>query len=477
MDTNKTPTEAASEKTRPRLTPMDRLTIETMLNSGNTPYAIAKAIKRPPKTVMREIRGRAVDSDKGAVGRVSNRCTHRFECTRHGVCKACYQRKNIACKFCNQCNTHCPDFQEDSCTRLAASPFVCNGCADKHRCTLKKRFYNSAEASENYEKLLHESRKGVNVTEDEILKFDQLLYDLTKNGQSVHAVMTNNRELFTMSEKTVYRYINGGLLQTKNADLPRKCKLKPRKRKSAEHKVDAQCRVGRTWEDYQKFVAEHPGLPLTEIDTVEGTKGGKVLLTMMFMPYGFMLAFLLDAKTAASVNATFALIRDRLIGKYGKDVGIAIMSELFLVTIPDNGCEFTLPSGIETDREGNRVANVFYANPGASYQKPHVERNHEFIRLILPKGSCYFLPTSFDDLSQDDVDTMMSHINSYVRDSLKDRTPYDLMTQRFGVEFAELFHIRRIPANEIVLRPKLLGIEQKVRPEIIAETDAESRKK
>lgn len=89
MDTNKTPPEGRAGSKKPRLTAMERLTIEIELNEGKTPYAIAKKLGRPPKTVMREIRGRAVESDKGAVGRVNNRCAHRYECTRRDVCKAC----------------------------------------------------------------------------------------------------------------------------------------------------------------------------------------------------------------------------------------------------------------------------------------------------------------------------------------------------------------------------------------------------
>ena len=57
----------------------------------------------------------------------------------------------------------------------------------------------------------------------------------------------------------------------------------------------------RRWTRFS-VVAQHPGLPLVEMDTVEGIKGGKVLLTLMFFPYGFMLAFLLPDKTAASVK-------------------------------------------------------------------------------------------------------------------------------------------------------------------------------
>ena len=168
---------------------------------------------------------------------------------------------------------------------------------------------------------------------------------------------------------------------------------------------------------------------------------------------------------------------ERLAIETGLDAGLAMMTELFFIIVTDNGTEFTLPGEIDRDCEGNKVANLFYANPGASYQKPHVERNHEFIRLVLPKGSHYFLPTSFDSLTQDDVDLMMSHINSYVRESTSDKPPYDLMTRKFGVEFADLFNIRRIPANDVVLKPSFLGIEQKVRPEIIKVTNPKNRMK
>ena len=93
-----------------------------------------------------------------------------------------------------------------------------------------------------------------------------------------------------------------------------------------------------------------------------------------------------------------------------------------------NGSEFSNPSAIEFDN-GGRLTSVFYCKAYASYQKPHVERNHEFIRLVLPKGTAYTEPTSFDGLTQDMASLMMSHVNSYVRDGLGDRTPYDLFAE------------------------------------------------
>ncbi|MDA3923121.1 MAG: hypothetical protein PF904_00285 [Kiritimatiellae bacterium] len=92
-----------------------------------------------------------------------------------------------------------------------------------------------------------------------------------------------------------------------------------------------------------------------------------------------------------------------------------------------------------------------------------MERNHELIRNILPKGTPYLEPTSFDALTQADVDLTMSHVNSYIRQSLKDRTPYDLFTATFGTQVAELFGIRAVPADDIILKPSLLGIVQKTR--------------
>ena len=85
-----------------------------------------------------------------------------------------------------------------------------------------------------------------------------------------------------------------------------------------------------------------------------------------------------------------------------------------------------------------------------SNQKSQCERNHEFIRMVLPKG------TTFDNLTQADVDLMMSHINSYARPSLGDCTPFDLFEACFGKGLLKKLGIRKIPANEIILNPDLL---------------------
>ena len=48
-------------------------------------------------------------------------------------------RRKRQCKFCRQCNPHCPAFVEQRCGRLERSPFVYNGCAEERTCVLRKR--------------------------------------------------------------------------------------------------------------------------------------------------------------------------------------------------------------------------------------------------------------------------------------------------------------------------------------------------
>ena len=123
---------------------------------------------------------------------------------------------------------------------------------------------------------------------------------------------------------------------------------------------------------------------------------------------------------------------------------------MFPVILTDRGSEFTDPLSIEFDKEGNRRTYVFYCDPQRSNQKGSIEVTHELIRRIIPKR------TSFRYLTQDKVDLMMSHINSYTRKKLNDRSVYQLFSFFYGQETAEKLNLKAIPANEIILKPELI---------------------
>jgi IS30 family transposase len=188
-------------------------------------------------------------------------------------------------------------------------------------------------------------------------------------------------------------------------------------------------------------IKENP-VSVVEIDSVLGRVGGKVLLTLMFKNCGFMLAFIRDRNTSQSVIEKFGLLYEKL--------GRKTFMNMFPVLLPDNGSEFSNPLKLEFDSAGNRRTRVFYCDPNSSFQKPHVERNHVELRRVLPKG------TSFDNLEQDDIDLVMSHVNSYPREILGDKAPLDLFMFIYGADIPEKFGIAKIPPNEIILKPFLL---------------------
>ena len=71
---------------------------------------------------------------------------------------------------------------------------------------------------------------------------------------------------------------------------------------------------------------------IVEMDTVEGKRGGKVLLTMLFRNSKLMLAFLLNDKTSNSVLKVFNWLESIL----GND----LFEKTFPVILTDNGSEF-----------------------------------------------------------------------------------------------------------------------------------------
>ena len=423
------------------ITDSDRLVIEHCLKDRMSFREIATETGKHRSTISREILTRRTPSSKGAYGRVTNRCIHKAFCKKIQLCidkPDCIKR----CVFCRLCNRTCPDYIEQICKKLSEPPYVCNGCSDEKKCVLRKQYYLHNPAHQNYRKVLEESRSGANITQDELCSLNNLFSPLIRNGQSIHHIMVNNPDMFILNEKTVYRYVSDGLLSAKNGDMPRVCMLKPRKKKPTEHKVDKKCRIGRNYDDFNTFLNSNPEAAVTEMDSVIGQIGGKVLLTLMLRSCGFMFAFIRDSNNSQSVIDIFESL--------WKTAKKQLFTKLFEVLLTDNGSEFSNPDALEHDSSGKRRTHVFYCNPCASYQKPRVERNHELLRQILPKG------TSFDHLTQDDINLAFSHINSYSRPILNDKAPYDLFEYLYGTKLLTTLDIKRIPSNEIILRPSLL---------------------
>jgi IS30 family transposase len=243
------------------------------------------------------------------------------------------------------------------------------------------------------------------------------------------------------SERTIYKLIDQGVLSVRNIDLLRKVRYRPRRRIKL-FKVDRNCRIGRTYLDYEAFIAEHPDTPIVQMDTVEGNKGGKVFLTIFFTQSDLMLIYLRERNTSQSVIDIINSLEEAL--------GEELFRLLFPVILADNGSEFSNPKAIEFGASGSRRTMMFYCDPSSPYQKPGIERSHEYIRMVLPKG------TSFDHLSRSDAGLLACHINSYVRKKLNDRSTITTFSFFHGDTTLQKLGLRAIPPKDVNLSPSLL---------------------
>lgn len=393
------------------LTLTQRMEIEQGLKEGKSYAEIARGINKSAGTVSREVKKHAKKPETTNGSRVP--CANRMQCHMRNLCK---DRCGVLCKQCAKwgvrCSDYCPRYVQMECQLLLKAPYVCNGCKKRSSCLFEKAVYSAKYAYDQYREQLSSCREGINQTSESIQRLDALVSPLLMKGQSISHIYATHAEEIGCSRRTLYTYIDKSALTARNIDLRRKVKYKPRKRPTRCGAADRQYRKGRSFDDFQKFMREYPGIGVVEMDTVEGRKGGKVLLTFLFRNCSLMLIFLLDRKTQEQVIQIF----DRLTHMLGAD----LFHRLFPVILTDGGSEFQAAAALEHSREGEPRTRMFFCNPYSAWQKGALEKNHEYIRHVLPKGA------SFDCLGQDDITLLANHINSVSRDSLNGCTPFKL---------------------------------------------------
>ena len=374
------------------LTYDDRLAIQAGLQQGLKVAQIAKNIGKDRATIGREIKAhrRLVTTSGG------NNCIHHKTCTRIPDCRSgCHRGKRQCQTACGGCQKNCPEYREEFCSDYERSPFVCNPCDHRLRCRLRRMLYDAKYAQEQYEKTLSESRRGISLTEQELNRINDTVSPLLKTGQSLPTICERYRDELPVTDRTIYSYIDAGLLDARNIDLRRKLRRPERKKSGPILRVDRKCHMGRTYEDYQAYMARNPDALVSQMDSVVIHKGGQVI-------------------------------------------------------VADRGSEFTDPMKVEADPETGEIqCRVFYCDPMNSNQKSNCERNHELIRYVIPKNQakeCY---------TKEEIREMMNHINSYPRKKWNGQAPIDLFVKIYGQEAAERLGLEKIPSDSIHLTPAL----------------------
>lgn len=422
------------------LTLENREFIQTALEINLSLQEIASHLGKDSTTISKEIKRNRTSITRNP-DKVIKSCIHRGTCKKQNSCgKNCGR----LCKKCSLMNCYriCDNYTESKCSKVQRFPHVCNGCLTTVGCKHARYRYRASVAQASYTDTLRTSREGIDLSQRELKKLDEVVTPLVMKGQSLKHIHVNHQEELGCSQRTLYNYFDMNLFTARNVDLPRKVKFRPRKKKKKAVQKDQAYKIGRTYEDFLVYMSENPEVPIVEMDTVYGKAGEPAILTLMFTKTSLMLGFLLNSRSIDCVTSAI----NGLYEKLGRE---RFTSHLPLL-LTDNGSEFKGPELIEFDSENQERSRVYYCEPYASYQKPHVEKNHTYIRRILPKGS------SFKYLTQDKVTQIMNHVNSTARESLDDLTPFALAKKLYGMDFLNELGLKLIPPNEVHLKPSLL---------------------
>ena len=318
---------------------------------------------------------------------------------------------------------------------------VCNTCTKRAYCLSRKKFYDFSLADQLSEKRKRMSRSSPKTPFASIKIIDGAVRDGVSLGQSLHHIYVSNPQLRHLcSERTIRRLLYRGNLSVRPHQLRRYPRFRHSSDKTPGELIirDIRFLLGRTFKDFRGFVRAHRRANVAQFDSVIGkNEDEKAILTITFPKYGFQFGIIIRKGSPASVNAAIRRLFSR--------IGPASAKRAFPACLCDNGTEFSAFYQNEFSLDGEQMVRTFYATPYRSNDKAECERNHELVRYVIPKGK------SLDFLTQDILDGIFSNINSYVRKSKNDKTPYDLVRAKFGQDFLDAIGIKRIPNKKVKL--------------------------
>ena len=425
------------------LTYEQRCTILEEIKKGTTLKDIAEKVGKDPTTVSKEVKlHRYLKENKSNKKGGGLHCINYYKCSVRNLCGG--TTCSGFCKSCSivNCSKKCNAYVEDICKQTTRFPYVCFGCHRQASCRFAHYAYDPKLADREYHESLISSREGINLTYSEFKKLDDIIYDGVSRGLSIYAILQLHPEI-SVSERTVYRYIEQKYTKTISLDLRRKVTYKERYKSKVRSDIVNKYREGRLYSDYIKFIADNQHIEIPQLDLVIGKQGdNQVLLTIIFPVSNLMIGYLIPNKEPSSVASVFNYLHSLL--------GSCQFKELFPAILTDRGSEFYEPVNIEFDNDtGELRTKLFYCDSYSSCQKAQIERNHEFIRYFIPKGK------SLNDFTQDDINLMFSHINSYPRESKKNHTPYEIFSFMHGREILDKIKITNIQPGDLNLTTKI----------------------
>lgn len=207
--------------------------------------------------------------------------------------------------------------------------------------------------------------------------------------------------------KTLYNYIDRGLLKVRNIDLNLKLRLKPKRKRVRQNKRI----MGKTIDQRPEEVQLRQTFGHWEIDTITGKKSDdSVILTLTERKTRHELLFLLDAKDSNAVNEALLELKNY----YGEQV-----CKVFRTITADNGSEF---SGLSETLQQLGI-EVYFTHPYSSWERGTNERHNGLIRRFIPKGK------AIKDFSAGTIKRIQQWLNNLPRKILDYKTPEECFNE------------------------------------------------
>lgn len=204
--------------------------------------------------------------------------------------------------------------------------------------------------------------------------------------------------------KTLYNYVDNGLIGIQNIDLPEKLSRNTKAKKVRKNKRI----LGDSIELRPESVELREEFGHWEADTVVGSKREDEPCTVTLVERMTREAIWIKAANHTAEGVQEAI--QRAVAQFG-----SMASTVFKTVTSDNGSEFAKLSELES-----QGIKVYFTHPYSSWEKGTNECHNKLLRRFIPKG------VSMAEYSGDDISYMADWANTLPRKILGYRTPDEL---------------------------------------------------
>lgn len=311
---------------------------------------------------------------------------------------------------------------KNNCKRTQRWPYVCTGCKNRYNnCPYIKYKYDVIKAQEKANINLINSRRGIDVDDEEFRQLDTIIKNGIDENKSIYQIKIENNDIIKKSVSTLYNYINRNYLTTKRIDLPYAVTYKKRKHNkkyeySENNIID---RTGHTYLDYLSYIHKYPGIYVWQLDFLGAIKSdSKNILTFILPILQFTLLDIINKPDSTKVVEFFDEIEEK--------IGVDAFKELIPVILTDRDPNFSDIMGICFSKiTGEERCKLFFCDPYVSNQKPNVENMNKQIRLFFPKGQ------TVDKYSKSDIKNINKTLINKPLRSLDGNTPKEAFIKIF----------------------------------------------